>query len=168
MAHHEPPAADAAAPPHPFGAAESLPPTYRELYADAANNPEPERVAGYLGGYRFAGEGDIPTPAQLRDQSVALSDRQPMAFLCLSNGPDGSPDVSIVHRLLRFVDSPGDEPTGFNDRVLGLLGDIMLHQYPAVDVPNSTFHPWWERRSESLQLQQWRHSYLPGPTRESH
>ena len=48
--------------------------------------------------------------------------------------------MSVVHRLLRFVDSPGDEPTGFNDRVLGLLGDIMPHQYPAVEVPSTTFH----------------------------
>lgn len=95
---------------------------------------------GYLGGYRFAGEGDIPTPAQLRDQTVALSDRQPMAFLCLVNGPDGTPEVTILHRILRFMDSPGDDPSGFHDRVLGLMGDIMPHQYPAVEVPGTTFH----------------------------
>lgn len=141
MAHQElPPAAGAAGPPLPPEVVAGPPRTYRELYSDAANNPAFDRVAGYLAGYRFAGEGDIPTPAQLRDQTVALSDRQPMAFLCLVNGPDGNPDVSVVHRLLRFVDSPGDEPTGFNDRVLGLLGDIMPHQYPAVDIPNTTYH----------------------------
>ena len=66
MAHQVPlAAAEAAVPPR----------TYRELYADAANNPTPERLKGYLAGYRFACEGDIPTPAQLRDQTVALSDR---------------------------------------------------------------------------------------------
>ena len=91
-------------------------------------------------GYRFAGEGDIPTSAQLRDQTIALSDRQPMAFLSLSNGPDGSPEVAVVHRVLKFVDAPGDEATGYHDRVLGLMGDIMPHQYPAVEVPGTAFH----------------------------
>ena len=79
-------------------------------------------------------------PAQLHDQTVALSDRQPMAFLVLVNGQDGTPEVTILHRLLRFVDSPGDEPSGFTDRVLGLLGDILPHQYPTVEVPGSVFH----------------------------
>lgn len=139
MAHHEPPAANAGAPPPPEVAA-APPSTYRELYADAAYNPTPDRLEGYLAGYRFAGEGDIPTPAQLRDQTVALSDRQPMAFLSLSNGPDGSPEVAIVHRILRFVDAPGDEASGYHDRVLGLMGDIMPHQYPAVEVPGTAFH----------------------------
>ena len=35
--------------------------------------------------------------------------------------------------------SPGDEPSGFHDHVLGLLGDIMPHQYPAVEVPSTVF-----------------------------
>lgn len=119
-----------------------MPPrTYRELYADAANNPPPDRIAGYLAGYCFAGDGDIPTPAQLRDQTVSLSDCQAMAFfLCLVNGQDGAPDVTIVHPLLRFVDSLGDEASGFHDRVLGFPGDIMPHQYPAVEVLSTTFH----------------------------
>ena len=141
MAHPELPAAPAVLPPPPPIEVAAVPPrTYRELYADAAVNPALNRIAGYLAGYRFAGDGDIPAPAQLRDQTVALSDRQPMAFLCLVTGQDGNPEVSIVHRLLRFVDSPGEEPSGFHDRVLGLLGDIMPHQYPAVEVPGTTFH----------------------------
>ena len=101
-------------------------------------------MAGYLvGGYRFTGDGDIRTPAQLRDQTADLTDRAPMSFLCLVGGQDGAPEVSVVHRLLRFMDTPaGDEPSGFNDRVLGLLGDILPHQYhPAVEVLTSTaFH----------------------------
>lgn len=117
------------------------PRTYRELYADAANNPTFDRTAAYLAGYRFAGEGVIPTPIQLRDQTVSMSDRQPMAFLCMIAGPqEGPPEVSVVHRLLRFMDLPGDEPSGFHDKVLGLLGDIMPHQYPVVETPGSLFH----------------------------
>ena len=115
------------------------PRTYRKHYADAAHSPPAEWTAGYLAGYLFAGEGVIPTPTQLRDQTVALSNRQPMAFLRLVNGQDRVPEVSIVHRLLRFMDSPGDEPSGFHDRVLGLLGDILPHQYPTVEAPGSIF-----------------------------
>ena len=104
--------------------------TYRKLYSNAANSPALERTAGYVAGYRFidGGVGAVPTPAGLRDQAVSLSDRQPMAFLALFIGHDGAPDVSILHRLLRYVDKPGDEPSGYNDdRVLGLLGDILPH-----------------------------------------
>ena len=106
-----PPTADAAGvPPAPPDGATVLPRAYREeLYADAARNPAPERVAGFLAGFCFGGKEDIPTPVQLRDQAVALSDRQPMAFfLRLITGPDGTLEVSVVvHRLLRYVDTPG-------------------------------------------------------------
>ena len=38
------------------------------------------------------------------------------------------------------MDMPGEEASGFHDRVLGLIGDLMPHQYPTVDVPGTTFH----------------------------
>jgi hypothetical protein len=120
-----------------------VPRTYREYYGDRRNNPAPERVAGYLAGYRFAdaGGGDIPTPAALKDQTVALSDRQPMTFLCMVPGLEGTiGEVTVLHRFLRYVDAPGDDPSGYHDRVLGLLGDILPHQYPVVEVPGSAFH----------------------------
>ncbi|KAI2506962.1 hypothetical protein MHU86_7459 [Fragilaria crotonensis] len=63
-----------------------------------------------------------------------------MAFLCLVAGPGGHHEVSIVHRLMRYMDMPGEEESGFNDKVLGLLGDILPYQYPTVEVPNSAFH----------------------------
>ena len=69
-----------------------------------------------------------------------LSDRQPMAFLCLTTGLDGAHEVTIVHRFVRYMDPPGDDPSGYHDRVLGLLGDILPHQYPVVQVPNTAFH----------------------------
>ena len=120
------------------------PRTYRELLSNEANSPPPNRLGNYLEGYRFDRDDDIPTPATLRDQTVTLSDRQPMAFLSLvtSTGGDGT-EVAIVHRLLRYMDLPGEEASGFHNRVLpvGLLvGDIMLHQYPVVEVPSTTFH----------------------------
>ena len=122
-------------------AAPGRPRTYRELLSDEANGPPPERLANYLAGYRFDGGGGIPTPAVLRDQTIVLSDRQPMAFLCLVPGPGGVPEVAILHRMMRYMDMPGgEEPSGFHDRVLGLVGDIMPHQYPAVEVPGTVFH----------------------------
>jgi hypothetical protein len=85
------------------------PRTYRELYADAANHPTPDRTAGFLAGYRFTDPtgGAIPTPAALRDQTVALSDRQPIALLALVTGVGGTHEVVVVHRLVRYVDAPG-------------------------------------------------------------
>ena len=140
-----PPAAGAA--PFPPGPPAPVPPpivasTYREYYSDRSHSPPPDRIAGFLAGYRFAdvANGVIPTPANLVDPTVTLSDRQPMAFLCPATGLDGVNEVMIVHRFVRFMDSPGDDPSGYHDRVLGLLGDILPHQYSVVEVPDTGFH----------------------------
>ncbi|KAI2510215.1 hypothetical protein MHU86_4247 [Fragilaria crotonensis] len=119
-----------------------LPSTYRELYTDAANNPSRDRTAGFMAGYRFMDPtgGAIPTPAALRDQTVALSDRQPIPLLALVTGVGGTHEVVVVHRLVRYVDAPGDDPTGLHDSVLGLMGDILPHQYPTVEVLGTAFH----------------------------
>ncbi|KAI2498887.1 hypothetical protein MHU86_15578 [Fragilaria crotonensis] len=116
--------------------------TYRELYSEASNNPTRERTAGFLSGYRFTdiGGNGVPTPATLRDQTVTLSDRQHMAFLALTTGQDGALEVVVLHRMLRYLDAPGDDPSGLHDHVIGLAGDILPHQYPAVDIPQTAFH----------------------------
>jgi hypothetical protein len=115
------------------------PSTYCELLNDEANSPAPGRLVNYLQGYRFEG-GGIPTPAALRDQTVTLSDRQPMTFMCLIQGASGTPEVTILHRLMRYMDKPGEEDSGLHDKVLGLQGDIMPHQYPMIEVPSTVFH----------------------------
>lgn len=64
-----------------------------------------------------------------------------MAFLGLVSGRGDVLEVVIVHRMLRYVDAPGDEPTGLNDHILGLAGIILVpHQYPTVDMQGSAFH----------------------------
>ena len=115
------------------------PKCYREFFNDEVQSPARDRLANYLQGYRFSGE-NVPGPAALRDQTVTLSDRQPMAFLTLGPGPGGTNEVTVVHRLMHYMDMPGEEASGYHDRVLGLVGDIMPHQYPTVEVPNTTFH----------------------------
>jgi hypothetical protein len=62
--------------------------TYREYYLERGNVPTPDRVAGYLAGYSFtdAGGAGVPTPANLRDLTVTLSDRQSMARVRLVFG----------------------------------------------------------------------------------
>ena len=45
-----------------------------------------------------------------------------------------------MHRLMRYLELPGEHPTGYNDHVLALLGDVRPNQYPVVEVPNTTFH----------------------------
>ena len=120
MAHLIPPAPLGHRPPDgvPVPVVPVAPPkTYRELYANAANNHSLHRTAGYLGGYRFTDAlgGAVPTHiALVRDQTIALRDRQPMVFLCLVSGLEG-PEVFIVHRVLRYMDSPADDPSGYHD-----------------------------------------------------
>ena len=50
------------------------------------------------------------------------------------------PEVKVVHRLMRYMDMLGEEESGYHDKVLGLLGDIMPHQYPTVEVSSTAFH----------------------------
>lgn len=135
-----PPGAPPAAPEPP--AAPAQPKSYRELFSDESYSPAPDRIANYLHGYRFAdgGAGPVPAPATLREQTVVLSDRQPMAFLCLTVGPSGAREVTVIHRLMKYMDMPGETESGFHDRVLGLVGDLLPHQYPVVDIPNTLFH----------------------------
>ena len=144
MALPPPPAAPEGAPADPPAAPVPLAPpgrpsTYCELLSNEANGPTREQLANYLQGYRYEG-GAVPAPTALREQTVVLGDRQPLAFLCLVTGASGFPEVSILHRMMRYMDMPGEEASGFHDRYLGLLGDILPHQYPVVDVPSTVFH----------------------------
>ena len=111
--------------PAPLGA----PRCYRELLAIETNSPGRDRLTSYLQGYRFDGGGGVLQPTVLREQTVVLSDRQPMSFLCLTTGANGFPEVVVLHRLMRYMDMPGEEASGFHDRYLGLVGDIRPHQY---------------------------------------
>ena len=137
-AHAEVPAA----PVPPTTRAAAQPRSYRELCSDAAYSPAPERTREYLQGYRFTdgGLGPVPVPATLRDQTVTLCDRRPMVFLCLVDGIGSALEVSVIHRLVRYMDMPGEAESGYHDQVLGLLGDILPHQYPTVEVPSTAFH----------------------------
>lgn len=38
------------------------------------------------------------------------------------------------------MDLPGDDPSGYHDHVLGLVGDILPNQYPMVEVPGMALH----------------------------
>jgi hypothetical protein len=63
-----------------------------------------------------------------------------MAFLYLVQGPGDDPEIAILHWLMRYMDMPGEEPSGYHDKVIGLLGDILPHQYPTTEVPGTVFH----------------------------
>jgi hypothetical protein len=149
MAQLPPPAADIlrpaaalAAPLPPVGA----PPinavtTYRQLLSDQTRDAVHGQPGAYLAGYRFEGGAQpVPAPAALRDQTVPMCDRQPMAFLCLVPRLDGTAEVRILHRFMRYLELPGEVATGFHDRVLGLLGDVRPNQIPVVDVPANILH----------------------------
>ena len=120
----------------------TAPTTYREVFADGTRDIVFGHPAEYLAGYRFVDGGGqpVPTPAALRDQTVLLCDRQPMAFLCMVARLDDAVEVKILHRFMRYMELPGEPTTGFRDRVLGLLGDIRPNQYPVVDVPSTIMH----------------------------
>ena len=139
--------------------------TYRELLTDELTSPTPARLANFLQGYQFDGGAGVPTPTFLRDMTVTLSDQQPMAFLSLKHGPNGTHEVVIVHRFMRYLDMPGEEESGFHDRVLGLHGDIsMPHQYPMVDLPGTVFHLVGNVVRVPTPMQ-WRHCFPRGKIR---
>lgn len=75
---------------------------YRELYTSVANHrvgePGPER--GLVASYRFTevpGGSEWPTPAHLREQTFARSDRRSMTFLCLTRTKGTAVEVRVLH-----------------------------------------------------------------------
>lgn len=127
-------------PPDVLGA--SPPENYRELYAAVAyqaGEPAPGRL---VASYRFAeipGGGERPTPASLKEQTYALSERRPMTFLCLLKRPDASVEVRILHRMMRYFELPNEGGARMIDLSMALLGDVRAAQMPVVEVDNSHF-----------------------------
>lgn len=71
-------------------------------------------------------------PATLLTQTLTLTDRQPVAFMSLVVGRGGQAVVRILHRLMQYYELPGTgDAADFNDKTLGLLGDIRQAQCPA-------------------------------------
>lgn len=69
--------------------------------------PGPARL---MASYRFTealGGGERPTPANLKEQTLALSERHPVAFLCLYRKTGTNVEVRILHRMLRYYELPG-------------------------------------------------------------
>ena len=132
----------AAPPPPPVAAPLMVAATsYRQLLSDQTRDAVHAQPGAYLAGYRFEGGAQpVPAPVVLRDQTVQMCDRQPMAFLCLVPRLDGTAEVRILHRFMRYLDLPGEVATGFDDHVLGLLGDVRPNQIPVVDVPANILH----------------------------
>ncbi|KAI2512520.1 hypothetical protein MHU86_1973 [Fragilaria crotonensis] len=130
---------------HPlFNPRESAPGSYRELYMTAGyqkGGPVPARL---MASYRFTealGGGERPTPANLKEQTLALSERRPVAFLCLYRKTGATNvEVRILHRMLRYYELPGDKAGGeAADLSMGLLGEVRAAQIPVVEVDNSLF-----------------------------
>ena len=47
----------------------------------------------------------------------------------------------MVHCFIRYLDAPPrNVPTGYIYKVLRLLGDILPHQYPVVEISGTAFH----------------------------
>lgn len=103
--------------------------------------PELGRV---VASYRFtevAGGGKRPTHASLKEQTLALCDRRPMAFLCLArNTDDTCVEVRILHRMIRYFELPreGGRPADISSMGL-LLGDVRAAQTPVVEIDNGPF-----------------------------
>jgi hypothetical protein len=118
-----------------------MPSTYRELYAAASFQAGEPEVAHLMTNYRFvetAGGGERPTPAALKEQTLAYSDRRPLAFLCLVHLTGGRVEVRVLHRMMRYYElSLGGG--GATDMTLALLGDVRASQIPAVEIDNGAF-----------------------------
>lgn len=119
-----------------------IPATYRKLYASAAFQATEPAPAHLLTSYCFvevAGGGEHPTPAALREQTYALSERRPMTFQCLVRTQGMGVVVHILHRMTRYFELPGGGGGGAVDYSLGLLGDVRSAQIPVVEVDNTVF-----------------------------
>ena len=119
------------------------PSNYRELYATGprAGDPEPAQL---MASYRFTeaagGADQRPTPASLKEQTFAFSERSSMTFLCLMRRPNNTAEVRILHRMMRYFELPRAGGGGAAvDLSMGLLGDVRAAQIPVIEVDNTPF-----------------------------
>jgi hypothetical protein len=121
-----------------------LPHCYRQLLEDARGRRGDPPAAALVASYRYGATPDggaAPTPAALLAQTFTLTDRQPVAFLTLVVGRGGRAVVRILHRLMQYYELPGTgDAADFNDKILGLLGDIRHAQCPVVEVAANSFY----------------------------
>ena len=116
------------------------PRNYRELFTREPQDGDPE-PAQLMSSYRFtevAGGAERPTPASLKEQTFAFSDRSPLTFLCLTRRHGTSVEVRILHRMMRYFELPNAGGAGM-DLSMGLLGDVRAAQIPVVEVDNTVF-----------------------------
>lgn len=123
---------------------EPTPSNYRELYSMVGYQAGEPDSAQLVASYRFSevpGAGERPTPANLKEQTFALSDRRPMTFLCLMRKPNNTGvEVRILHRMMRYFELPGVEGgVEMTDLSMGLLGEVRAAQMPVVEVDNTHF-----------------------------
>ena len=126
----------------PSDAEVAHPGSYRELYAAAGYQTGEPELEWLVASYRFtevAGGGERLTPAHLRVQTFALSDRRSMTFLCLARMRGTSVEVRVLRRMMRYFELPGGGCGGMVDLNIGLLGDARAAQIPVVKVDNSHF-----------------------------
>lgn len=119
-----------------------MPGTYREPYASARYQATEPAPAHLLASYRFvevAGGGERPTPAALKEQTYALSERRSTTFLCLARTQGLGVVVRVLHRMIRYFELPGGGGGTTVDYSLGLLGDVRSAQIPVVEVDNAVF-----------------------------
>lgn len=120
---------------------DATPRSYRELYMTEGYHGDALAPTRLMASYRFTdavGGGERPTPANLKEQTLALSERRPVAFMCLHRKSGTSVEVRILHRMMRYFDLPGDGVEAA-DLSLGLLGDVRAAQVPVVEVENALF-----------------------------
>ena len=118
------------------------PGNYRELYSAVGFQAGEPAVDRLLSSYRFtevAGGGERPTPASLREQTFAFSDRRPMSFLCLARTTGARLEIRVLHRMMRYFELPGGGGGGVVDLGMGLLSDVRAAQFPVVEVDNTIF-----------------------------
>ena len=128
--------------PLPNDAGDATPGNYRELYSTVGFQAGEPAIDRLLTSYRFteaAGGGERPTPANLREQTFAFSDRRPMSFLCLARTIGDMVEIRVLHRMMRYFELPGAGGDGIADLSMGLLGDVRAAQVPVVEVDNSMF-----------------------------
>ena len=115
----------------------------RELYASGSYQSGELAPSRLISSYRFskvAGRGERPTPASLVEQTFVFSERRSLTFLCLARGTGTQTEVRILHRMMRYLELPGDNGGGgMIDMGMGLLGDVRPTQVPVVSVNNTHF-----------------------------
>jgi hypothetical protein len=96
--------------------------TFASLFADPASDPNHDKAFDIV--TRFDPANAAPLTAAALKQAL-LGQITPYTYLCCASLNDTAPKIYVIHSLSRYPMSLAGQPTPWDNKIIGYLGDIL-------------------------------------------